>query len=85
MGTQKGLTAPKMGIVAKKFTSRSTNCTNPSDFHAKRVFVMMRSALAISLMAVFVFGERPSPMQMAGMALGVVAVALIAWPQGGKA
>lgn len=41
--------------------------------------------LAISLMAVFVFGERPSPMQMAGMALGIVAVALIAWPQGGKA
>lgn len=41
--------------------------------------------LAITAMAVVVFGERPSPMQMAGMALGVVAVALIAWPAGGRA
>ena len=40
--------------------------------------------LAITAMAVVVFGERPTPMQMAGMALGVVAVALIAWPQGGQ-
>jgi multidrug transporter EmrE-like cation transporter len=40
--------------------------------------------LAITLMAVLVFGERPSPVQLAGMALGVVAVALIAWP-GAKA
>ncbi len=40
--------------------------------------------LAITLMAVVVFGERPSGLQMAGMALGVVAVAMIAWPQGGR-
>lgn len=40
--------------------------------------------LAITAMAMVVFGERPSPVQMAGMALGIVAVLLIAWP-GGKA
>jgi glucose uptake protein len=34
----------------------------------------------IGLVAWFVFGERPTGMQMAGMALGVVAVAMIAWP-----
>lgn len=34
--------------------------------------------IAITAMAVVVFGERPSMMQGAGMALGVVAVALIA-------
>jgi small multidrug resistance pump len=39
----------------------------------------------ISLVAVLWFGERPSPRQIAGMALGVVAVVLIAWPQGGEA
>ncbi|EYD72952.1 putative transmembrane protein [Rubellimicrobium mesophilum DSM 19309] len=39
----------------------------------------------ISLVAVLWFGERPSPRQLAGMALGVVAVVLIAWPQGGEA
>ena len=39
--------------------------------------------LAITAMAVLVFGERPTLMQGAGMALGVVAVALIAL--GGKA
>jgi glucose uptake protein len=39
----------------------------------------------IGLVAWFVFGERPTGMQMAGMALGVVAVALIAWPTGGRA
>lgn len=38
----------------------------------------------IGLVAWFVFGERPTGMQMAGMALGVVAVALIAWPAGAK-
>ena len=36
----------------------------------------------ISGVAFVVFGERPSMMQLAGMALGVVAVALIVWPQG---
>jgi small multidrug resistance pump len=40
--------------------------------------------IAISLVAMVVFDERPTPLQMAGMALGVVAVAMIAWPQGAK-
>ncbi len=31
------------------------------------------------------FGERPSGLQLAGMALGVVAVVMIVWPQGGGA
>ena len=39
----------------------------------------------ISAVAVFWFGERPTPRQLAGMALGIAAVVLIAWPQGGKA
>lgn len=34
----------------------------------------------IGVIAWFVFGERPTNLQLAGMALGVVAVALIAWP-----
>lgn len=34
--------------------------------------------IAITMMAVVVFGERPSALQFAGMGLGVVAVALIA-------
>lgn len=38
----------------------------------------------IGVIAWFVFNERPTNMQLAGMALGVVAVALIAWPQGTK-
>jgi glucose uptake protein len=41
--------------------------------------------IAISLMAIVVFGERPTGLQIAGMALGCVAVAMIAWPTGGKA
>ena len=41
--------------------------------------------VAISVMAIFVFGERPTGLQLAGMALGCVAVAMIAWPTGGKA
>ena len=40
--------------------------------------------LAITAMAVVVFGERPTAVQLAGMALGVVAVALIAWPTGAR-
>jgi small multidrug resistance pump len=40
--------------------------------------------VAISLMAVVVFGERPTGLQIAGMALGCLAVAMIAWPAGGK-
>lgn len=38
--------------------------------------------VAISLMAIVVFGERPGLMQLGGMALGLVAVAMIVWPQG---
>lgn len=41
--------------------------------------------VAISLMAMVVFGERPTPLQLAGMVLGLVAVTMIVWPQGGKA
>lgn len=41
--------------------------------------------VAISVMAIFVFGERPTGLQLAGMALGCVAVAMIAWPTGGQA
>ena len=40
--------------------------------------------VAITTMAIFVFGEKPSGLQLAGMALGIVAVAMIAWPQGGQ-
>ena len=40
--------------------------------------------ILISLVAVFWFGERPTGMQLTGMALGVVAVVLIAWPQGAR-
>ncbi len=41
--------------------------------------------VVISLVAFLWFGERPSALQLTGMALGVVAVVLIAWPQGGRA
>ena len=41
--------------------------------------------VAISVMAIFVFGERPTGLQLAGMAVGCMAVAMIAWPTGGKA
>lgn len=40
--------------------------------------------VAITLVALVFFGERPSALQWAGVALGVVAVAMIAWPQGGQ-
>lgn len=40
--------------------------------------------VAISVMAIFVFGERPTGLQLAGMALGCVAVAMIAWPTGAE-
>ena len=36
----------------------------------------------ITLVAVLWFGERLTPVQGAGLGLGVVAVALIAWPRG---
>lgn len=38
----------------------------------------------IGVVAFLVFGERPTGMQLGGMVLGVVAVALIAWPQGAR-
>jgi small multidrug resistance pump len=38
----------------------------------------------IGLVAWVIFGERPTGLQAAGMALGVVAVAMIAWPAGAK-
>jgi glucose uptake protein len=39
----------------------------------------------ISAVAFLWFGERPTAMQLAGMGLGILAVVLIAWPQGGRA
>ena len=41
--------------------------------------------VAVTLLAMAAFGERPGPMQWAGIALGVVAVVLIAWPKGAGA
>ena len=41
--------------------------------------------IAITAMAFVWFGERPTALQMAGLALGVVAVGMIIWPQGGGA
>ena len=38
--------------------------------------------VAITLLAAVAFGERMSGMQWAGLALGIVAVAMIAWPKG---
>ena len=38
----------------------------------------------IGVIAWVVFDERPSGLQIAGMALGIVAVAMIAWPQAVK-
>lgn len=39
--------------------------------------------VALTVIAMLVFAERPTGVQLAGVALGVVAVALILWPQGG--
>lgn len=39
--------------------------------------------VGITLIAFLVFGERPTPLQIAGVVLGVVSIAMIAWPQGG--
>ena len=36
----------------------------------------------INLIGLLVFGERPSPMQIGGIALGIIAVTMIVWPQG---
>lgn len=41
--------------------------------------------VAITLLAAVVFGERLAPMQWAGLALGIVAVTMIAWPKGAGA
>lgn len=41
--------------------------------------------IAITLMAFLYFGERPTALQLAGLALGVVAITMIVWPQGGAA
>jgi drug/metabolite transporter (DMT)-like permease len=38
--------------------------------------------VALALIGVLWFGERLTGMQTAGVVLGVVAVTLIAWPQG---
>jgi small multidrug resistance pump len=39
--------------------------------------------IAITTMAFLWFGERPTGLQLAGLALGVVAITMIVWPQGG--
>jgi len=41
--------------------------------------------IAITALAFVWFGERPTGLQMAGLALGVVAITMIVWPQGGAA
>jgi multidrug transporter EmrE-like cation transporter len=41
--------------------------------------------VAITAIAWAFFGERPGPLQLAGVALGVVSIAMIAWPSGGDA
>lgn len=41
--------------------------------------------VAISLLAMVAFGERMTGVQWAGIALGVVAVLMIAWPRGAGA
>lgn len=38
----------------------------------------------LALIGMWWFGERLSPVQMAGVVLGVASVALIVWPQGGQ-
>ena len=40
--------------------------------------------VALALIGVLWFGERLTGMQMAGVVLGIVAVALIAWPTGAR-
>ena len=41
--------------------------------------------VAITAIAYLFFGERPSSLQLIGVVLGVVSIALIAWPSGGGA
>lgn len=50
------------------------------------IAVSMSSVLQLVLstaIAVMIFGERPTTLQWTGIALGVMAVALIIWPQEG--
>ncbi len=47
---------------------------------AVAVSSVLQLVLATAI-AVAIFGERPTGLQWAGIALGVVAVALIVWPQ----
>lgn len=37
--------------------------------------------VAVTLIAFVFFGERPSGLQLAGVALGIVSIAMIAWPR----
>jgi small multidrug resistance pump len=46
---------------------------------------MIFQLIAITAMAFLWFGERPTGLQMAGLALGVVAIGMIVWPQGSAA
>jgi glucose uptake protein len=39
--------------------------------------------VAITAIAFLYFGERPTSLQLAGVVLGIVAIGMIAWPQGG--
>lgn len=39
--------------------------------------------VAVTLIAFLFFGERPSALQLAGVVLGIVSIAMIAWPKGG--
>ena len=41
--------------------------------------------IAVTLLAAVLFGERPSPRQIAGILPGVVAVTMIVWPGGASA
>ena len=41
--------------------------------------------VAVTLIAFLWFGERPSALQLAGLVLGIVSIAMIAWPKGGGA
>ena len=40
--------------------------------------------LMANAVAMVWFGERPAPVQIAGIGLGALAVALILWPHGGR-
>lgn len=41
--------------------------------------------IAVTIIAFLFFGERPSALQLAGLVLGIVSIAMIAWPTGGGA